>query len=42
MKKNFKSKSVNWAVIAQILGILVKLIFKAIKDAKRKSQTAQD
>ena len=41
-KKNSTSKSVDWKVIVQVLGIVIKLIFKAIKDYKKKSQTALD
>ena len=40
--KASKSKSVDWKVIAQILGILIRLLLKAIKMFKKQSQTAQD
>ena len=40
--KSSKSKSVDWKVIAQILGLLIKFLFKAIRTYKKKSQTAQD
>ena len=41
-KTSSKSKSVDWKVIAQILGILIKLLFKTIKMFKKQSQNAQD
>ena len=43
MKTNsYKSKSVDWKIIAQILGLLIKFLFKAIRTYKKKSQNAQD
>ena len=40
--KSSKSKSVDWKVIAQILGLLIRFVIKAIKTYKKKSQNAQD
>ena len=41
-KKNFTSKSFDWKPIIQLIGILIKFLFKVQKDYRKKSQTALD
>ena len=41
-KTSSKSRSVDWKIIIQIIGILIKLLIKAQKEYRKKSQTAQD
>lgn len=36
------SKSFDWKPLLQLIGILIKLLFKVQKDYRKKSQTAQD
>jgi hypothetical protein len=41
MKKS-NSKSFDWKALIQLIGILIKFLFKVQKEYKKKSQTAQD
>lgn len=40
--KRSNSKSFDWKSLLQLIGILIKLLFKVQKDYRKKSQTAQD
>ena len=40
--KSSKSRSFDWKPIIQLIGILIKLLFKVQKDYRKKSQNAQD
>ena len=40
--KSSKSRSFDWKPIIQLVGILIKLLFKVQKEYRKKSQTAQD
>ena len=40
--KRSNSKSFDWKPLLQLIGILIKLLFKVQKDYRKKSQTAQD
>ena len=40
--KSSKSRSFDWKPIIQLIGILIKFLFKVQKDYRKKSQTALD
>ena len=40
--KRSNSKSFDWKPLLQLIGILIKLLFKVQKKYRKKSQTAQD